>query len=383
MAKKKAPRKRGPRKQPKDWVDYAELRTALVVEELLNHFEIEHRVRGQQVTGPCPFHDDARPSFSLNRDKGVWQCFGCGLSGNVLDLAVRLMGADPDDPEAFRRAALAVRDTFAPDAAGKRPQTPARGRSEAKPAPRPPRGSKPPAGHSTTQAKPPADDRPVVVNAPLPFELTQLDGEDPYLAGRGLSPDTIEVFGLGACHRGLMNGRIAIPLHDAGGELIGYAGRLIDTAEPADDAPKYLFPGEREQDGTVYRFEKSRVLYNGHRLLEQLRDDGSRGLGPRLVGEGFASVWWLHQCGLTRVVALMGSSLSEDQAERIDQLLVEPGRIVLLPDGDDAGERLGADAAARLSRRHFVRWPRLARGEQPTDLEAQYLLHLNVEALSM
>ena len=38
----------------------------------------------------CPFHDDRIPSMKLNED--YFYCFGCGASGDVIDLAARLFG---------------------------------------------------------------------------------------------------------------------------------------------------------------------------------------------------------------------------------------------------------------------------------------------------
>ena len=76
----------------------------------------------------------------------------------------------------------------------------------------------------------PKDELPVVVNPPLGFELKDLDAEHPYLLSRGLTPETIQHFGLGFCSRGLLKDRVAIPLHDMAGALVGYAGRVVDDA---------------------------------------------------------------------------------------------------------------------------------------------------------
>ena len=34
----------------------------------------------------CPFHDERTPSFTLNPDKGLYKCFGCGAGGDVIKL---------------------------------------------------------------------------------------------------------------------------------------------------------------------------------------------------------------------------------------------------------------------------------------------------------
>lgn len=41
----------------------------------------------------CSFHNDRRPSMKLNRD--YFYCFGCGATGDVIDLAGKLLGISP------------------------------------------------------------------------------------------------------------------------------------------------------------------------------------------------------------------------------------------------------------------------------------------------
>ena len=48
------------------------------------------RVTGGNAVGLCPFHEDARPSFSVNLETGLWQCFGCGEKGNADSFRVRV-----------------------------------------------------------------------------------------------------------------------------------------------------------------------------------------------------------------------------------------------------------------------------------------------------
>ncbi len=41
---------------------------------------------GKSYKGFCPFHDDTKtPSLSVTPEKGLWQCFGCGAGGDVID----------------------------------------------------------------------------------------------------------------------------------------------------------------------------------------------------------------------------------------------------------------------------------------------------------
>src|SRR5689334_22298863 len=39
---------------------------------------------GATYKGLCPFHGEKTPSFQVNRDKGFFHCFGCGVGGDVL-----------------------------------------------------------------------------------------------------------------------------------------------------------------------------------------------------------------------------------------------------------------------------------------------------------
>ena len=42
----------------------------------------------------CPFHDDHHPSLYLNPKSNRFRCFSCGAHGDVLDLAIKLLGCD-------------------------------------------------------------------------------------------------------------------------------------------------------------------------------------------------------------------------------------------------------------------------------------------------
>jgi DNA primase len=40
--------------------------------------------RGVNYIGCCPFHSEKTPSFTVSPAKGIYKCFGCGKSGNVV-----------------------------------------------------------------------------------------------------------------------------------------------------------------------------------------------------------------------------------------------------------------------------------------------------------
>ncbi len=332
------------------WVDFKTLRRSLDFAAVLAHYGVELKVKGDQHQGFCPLpthptHAGKRrsPSFSANLVKGIWRCFGCGSKGNILDFAVLMEGGNPTNSDDLRKTALGLQERFGDssttldDTQNGRVKAPKRVRDGIE---------------ETTAGE-------VIINAPLDFELKSLDPTHPYLRERGFSEETIAHFGLGYCSRGLMKGRIAIPLHDNAGVLIGYAGRLTDETAIDDKHPKYLFPAPRERDGKRCEFHKSLFVYNGHRVERPVSD--------LIVVEGFPGVWWLWQAGFKDVVGLMGSDCSPEQARIIVESTTSDGRVWIMPDGDEAGERCAASVLKQVSPRRFIRWVRLENGRQPTD----------------
>jgi DNA primase len=185
-------------------------------------------------------------------------------------------------------------------------------------------------------------------NRPLSFLLRNIDDRHPYLASRGVSEQTARYFGVGYYGgNGFLRGRVVIPIHNEHGGLVAYSGRAIDQAEP-----KYRLPAG---------FRKSRVLFNLHRVLR--RHD--RAL---ILVEGFFDAFKTHQAGYHNVAALMGSRLSERQAELIGMYF---DHVVLMLDGDEAGNAGTIAAVTVLSPIVAVETIRLASGAQPDQLASE------------
>lgn len=351
------------------WISFKELRERIPIARVLQEYNVQLKVRGEKATGLCPLpthpmRNDGKkrsPSFSVHLGKGIWHCFGCGAKGNALDLGARLQGLNPDDPLQLRKAGLKLAETFGIEC--ERPN--GRGRDAngdhkrsvpiAQPAPPEP----------AVVSDPPTR---VLVNEPIDFELKNLDPHHPYLADRGFTQQTIEHFGLGFCSRGMMKDRIAIPIHDPAGRLVGYAGRLVDDEKIDEEHPRYLFPGQRKHGGITYEFRKSMLVYNLHRVGGEVHD--------LIVVEGFASVWWLHQNGYPHALSLMGSSCSPQQASLIAHHLSNQGRIWLFTDGNCAGAQMAAQALPLLASHRFTRLVKLEADQQPTDCNADDLCRL-------
>ena len=58
---------------------------------------LELRRTGRNLTGLCPFHQETTPSFTVQPERGVFHCFGCGARGTVIDFAMQLFRLSPLD----------------------------------------------------------------------------------------------------------------------------------------------------------------------------------------------------------------------------------------------------------------------------------------------
>ena len=133
---------------------------------------------------------------------------------------------------------------------------------------------------------------------------------------------------------------------------MAYAGRAIDGVEP-----RYKLPAG---------FHKSLEVYN----LDRAVATGQRGL---IVVEGFFDAMKLHQAGFPFVVALMGCSMSEEQ----ERLLVAHAEMVLLMlDGDEAGQKGTDEILLRLGRKVWTKTVTILDGKQPDQLSTKELKEL-------
>ncbi len=220
-------------------VSFAQVKQEVSIQQVLEHYGLTAGLRvqkqGEELVGLCPFHEESRGSFHVSTSKNAFQCFGCKRKGNILDFVRYMEGLEQNQ---IRQAALLVAGWFniSPETAPEATERADVGQAE---------------------VEVPEKE----INAPLTFELKNLDARHPYLKQRGLAPKTIREFGLGYCNRGLMKDRVAIPIHNSKGELVAYAGRAL--GEPAEGEPKYKVPPN---------FHKSLEVFNLHRAAERAKE---------------------------------------------------------------------------------------------------------------
>jgi DNA primase len=261
-------------------------------------------------------------------EKNVFQCFSCHAKGNVLDFVAAM------EKCSVREAAIKMQSWFQVPGTGQPPTA----------GPNPSTGSEPARKGPGDRGEP---------NKPLGFRLKDIDHSHPYLAQRGIDPETAEYFGVGFFSgKGSMSGRIVIPIENDRGELVAYAGRSVDGSEP-----KYKLPAG---------FKKSQVLYNLARTL----DEGPT--GSVVLVEGFFDCMKVvqaeHVC-----VALMGCSMSGEQEI---QLASHFRQVIIMLDGDEPGRKAATELAGRLARRLYVRVMDLPDGKQPDEISTEKLLEV-------
>ncbi len=291
------------------------------------------KLSGKSHKGLCPFHREKTPSFHVDRAKGFFHCFGCGVGGDV-----------------FRFLQLTERFTF-PEAVE---HVAARVGIEL---PRKRRGQKESDKDDLLEA---LDEASEAFHQALKWTP---NAADDYLRQRGVSAEIITKYGFGCAPdswdyiytrlarkhgekkleaAGLIQprktgggfydrfrNRLMIPIHSETGALVGFGGRSLDGGEP-----KYL----NSPDSEI--FNKSRLLYNLHRSK-----DAMRRIDRAILVEGYFDAIAIDYAGVPGVVASMGTSLTSGQASLIRRYA---RKVVIAYDGDDAGRAATLRAAPIL-----------------------------------
>jgi len=260
------------------WVDFRRIKETVSIEMVLAHYRVDiHRLVGNQLRGRCPLptHSsrDSTQSFAVDLARNIWACHSDScmsarsgrIGGNILDFVSVMENCS------VRNAALKIQSWFG------LPEAKAHGviaRSLLLPA--------------AIDLGAPLVEEDSQSSQPLSFQLRPVDTAHDYLGRRAVDRVTAEFFGVGFYGgQGIMRGRVVVPIHDAKGELLAYAGRVLDNTQP-----RYRFPAG---------FRKSLVLFNLHRVLAN--KDG----GCDVVVEGFFACFKVHQAGEWSVVALIAA----------------------------------------------------------------------------
>jgi DNA primase len=307
---------------PRNFIDDLLTRTDIV--DLIDGF-VPLRKAGKDFHALCPFHDEKTPSFTVSREKQFFHCFGCHASGTAISFLMEFsnLGFVEAVEELASRAGVIV-PREGGDAAPRSNLTELYELLElAIQFYQRQLREHPQAARAVDYLK----GRGVTGEVAARFELGYAPpGWDSVLAELGKSEQARErlskagmiVQREGGGHYDRFRDRIIFPIRDQRGRAIGFGGRVLD-----DTAPKYLNSPETPV------FHKGRELYG----LHQAKGGDSEHL---FVVEGYMDVIALHQFGVQRAVATLGTAATRDHMER---LFRATSTVVFCFDGDDAGRR--------------------------------------------
>lgn len=294
---------------------------------------------GATYKGLCPFHGEKTPSFQVNRDKGFFYCFGCGVGGDVIKFV------ELHEKVGFADAVKMLAQRF---------------------------GIAPPEMEASDEQRANAVEREALLKvheAAAAFFRQQLasNGAAPIrrqIADRAITQATSEALGLGyapnsrdALKAALMKegfsqplllragllvqredgtaidrfrNRLMVPICRDTGSVIGFGGRAVD----ADQQPKYL----NSPETPIY--SKGRTLYGLNLSKAAIRQGGFA-----VLVEGYFDFAQVYQAGVQGVVASCGTALTPQQAQQLRRFT---GKVVLSFDPDTAGQGAAAKSCEML-----------------------------------
>lgn len=290
---------------------------------------VQLRRSGANFLGLCPFHAEKTPSFNVNPAREIFHCFGCGTGGNVFSFIMKIEGLG--FPEAVkllaRKAGVEIEERSL-----------------------------------TVAEKQARDERQVLLRINdlaadyyRTFLMQKLEaaGGRAYLERRNAMGALAEAYCIGyapdrrdglvrhlkaqsvdldvACKLGiirrndggwydLFRNRLVFPIRAPKGEVIAFAGRVLDGS-----LPKYI----NSPESPLYH--KSSVLFGLDLALPSVRTEKSV-----IIVEGYFDHLALYRAGIRNVVATCGTALTPDHVSLLKRHV---DKIYTLFDGDHAGQK--------------------------------------------
>ncbi|MDF2233154.1 CHC2 zinc finger domain-containing protein [Albimonas sp. CAU 1670] len=254
------------------YVDFAELKSRLSIADAADLLGLKMIERNGQRRGPCPACRKGGPrALVVTPAKGVFYCFGARTGGDMISLAAHVQDCGLKEAAAF----------LAGDS-----------------------GTVP--GDSTSsrngpQEQVPEERRRGNGERRLLKPLEHLQPAHPKVLALGLTEETCRAFGAGYAPKGVLRGRLAIPIHDWAGELVAYCGRAV-----GGESPELIFPNG---------FRPEAHFFNAHQV----------GKGEILLCRDPLEAMLAAQNGIENVAAPLTEGLAAEQLHAIAALMDERG----------------------------------------------------------
>jgi DNA primase len=291
-----------------------------------NYLHLEQK--GRRFWACCPFHNEKTPSFSINNDDGIYHCFGCKESGDVIKFVQKMENVDFMDAVKIlaERAGMEVPEFQNSDKRKESQKKKERLLSvldytykhymenlynkDAKPA--------------QDYIKMRKFTRRELEDFKIGFSKDWNDIVT-YLKSKGFSED--EMVEAGVCAKknnhtfDVLAGRLVFPIFNAFGECIGFSARALEKT----DFAKYKNTAE------TMVFQKGKVVFGINILKAQKQQQLVKNV---ILVEGQMDVIAMHKGGFKSAVACMGTALTKDH---IAELKRYSDNILLCFDADGAG----------------------------------------------
>ncbi|MFN3533676.1 MAG: DNA primase [Candidatus Brocadia sp.] len=304
-----------------------EIQHATDIVQIISEY-VHLKQSGRNFIGLCPFHSEKTPSFTVNQEKKLFKCFGCGEGGTVFQFIMKQEGMDFVEAVKYvaskahidlshlnhqkgslfleEKTRLVNINDFAAKLYHKILLNSEHGRS----------------------ARDYLQKRQIngqsIKNFCLGYAPDSWDTLIRICKERNIPENLLEKAGLailkkeGNGYYDRFRNRLMFQIFDARKQVIGFGGRALD-----DSLPKYLNSPE-----TVL-FNKSNVLYG----IDQAKNSILKHRKVILM-EGYTDVIMAHQHGIEWSVAVMGTAISKQHLRHLRQYC---NQVVLLLDSDIAG----------------------------------------------
>ena len=301
--------------------------------------------KGKEYVGICPFHDDSKPSMSVIPGKQFYYCFSCGAGGNAIKFLMEFQRQSFSDVvlELAKKYQVPIDTVEGPQQERLKQQISRRETLY--------HVLKLASGWFRNQLNSKCGKNALsylknkrqlsegtLINFEIGYAPDNWDSLLKYFIDiEKVSVDILESAGLIVPRKGgngfydRFRNRIIVPIHDRQKRVIGFGGRSLDGSEP-----KYLNSPETEI------FEKGKNLFGLDKSAISIRKKDYA-----VVVEGYFDVMALHECGVTNVVASLGTALSRNQITLLSRS-TDSKKILLNFDSDNAGLRAANRAISEV-----------------------------------
>lgn len=257
-----------PTSPTRTFIDFQELKEKVKIEDAMALLGLPVSQFSDQMRMPCPAcKSGGDRALVVTASKQAFYCFAEGEGGDVIALAAHVKGISMKEAAAFLAASFDKTEHVEPV-------------------------STVPSNSSPKKEK---------AGQPRLNPLTYLQAEHPQLQALGTSKEAAEHFGAGYAPKGIMRGRLAIPIHDSDGQLLAYCGRALEN-----ESSKLLFPKD---------FDPAQVIFNAHRVTG----------GTLTLVRDPLSVLTAYENGIENVVSILTDEIKAQHLRTIAQLMDDKG----------------------------------------------------------